>query len=151
MAIATPLCTSCQETELWKRAAGYGIPGVLADGFNVLDVYAKVKEAVDRARAGGGPTLIECRFLRLLGHFVADDQWYRDLKAVEKYWELDPLKRMKEFLERSGTCGADELAAVEEKAKKAVEDAVDYAMNKCADPVEETLYDDIYAHGERIV
>lgn len=150
MAIGTQLCCISKETDLYKRAIGYGIPGVLVDGFNVFEVYKAVKEAVDRARTGQGPTLIEARFLRLLGHFVADDQWYRDLDKVEPYWELDPLKRMREYLLSSKLLSENEILEIEEKTKKDVERSVEYAANECTEPGIETLYEDIYANGEEI-
>ena len=150
MAIGTELKCVAKETDLYKRAIGYGIPGALADGFNVFDVYKAVKEAVDRARSGCGPTLIEARFLRLLGHFVADDQWYRDLSKVEPYWGLDPIKRMREYLIESGLFKASEVTQVEEKAKNDVERSVAYASKECTEPSIDTLYEDIYANGEVI-
>lgn len=149
-AIATELCCISKETDLYKRAIGYGIPGVLVDGFNVFEVYKAVKQAVDRARAGNGPTLIEARFLRLLGHFVADDQWYRDLDAVEPYWGYEPIKRMKEYFLEKELVTEGQLTEIENRAKKEIEDSVDYAANECTEPSIDTLYDDIYAHGEII-
>ena len=150
LAIATELSCISKETGLYKRAIGYGIPGVLADGFNVFDVYKAVKEAVDRARSGKGPTLIEARFLRLLGHFVADDQWYRDLNAVEPYWDYEPIKRMKEYFLEKKLVAKDKLTKIENRAKKEIEDSVNYAANECTEPSIDTLYDDIFANGEII-
>lgn len=151
MAIGTELRCISKETDLYKRAIGYGIPGVLVDGFNVFEVYKAVKEAVDRARSGGGPTLIEARFLRLLGHFVADDQWYRDLTKVEPYWELDPLKRMREYLVQSKLLEESEVAQIEEQAKSDVDRSIVYASSECTEPSIDTLYEDIYANGEVII
>ena len=150
LAIATELSSISKETDLYKRAIGYGIPGVLTDGFNVFDVYKAVKEAVDRARSGNGPTLIEARYLRLLGHFVADDQWYRDLKAVEPYWDYEPIKRMKEYFLGGKLVSKEKLTKIENRAKKEIEDSVNYAANECTEPSIDTLYDDIYANGEKI-
>ncbi len=151
MAIATCINTVACETDLYKRAAGYGIPGVLADGFNVFDVYSKVREAVERARNGGGPTLIECRFLRLLGHFVADDQWYRDLEAVKPYWELDPILRLKEYMVENKLAAAEEMDNINEQAIAAVAESIRYTEEDCSEPPAETLYEDLYANGEIIV
>ncbi len=150
MAIATCLNRVACETELYKRAVGYGIPGVLVDGFNILDVYEAVKEAVDRARIGGGPTLIECRFLRLLGHFVGDDQWYRNLDDVKPYWENCPIKRLKAYMAESGIASAEELEAINEKAVADVAEAIRYTEEDCTEPPAETLYEDLYANGEII-
>jgi pyruvate dehydrogenase E1 component alpha subunit len=150
MAIATDICCVSRETDLYKRAEGYGIPGVLADGFNPFAVYDAVKTAVEYARSGRGPSLIEARFLRLLGHFVADDQWYRDLKKVEPYWDLDPMVRMRAYFLERGLADEGRLVAIEERAKRDIEDAVRYAEKECTEPSMDTLYTDIYAHGEII-
>jgi len=150
MAIGTKLSCVSKETELYKRAEAYGIPGVLVDGFNVFDVYQAVAQAVERARAGGGPTLIEARFLRLLGHFVADDQWYRDMDEVNKYWELDPIVRMREYFINNGILSVEELDMIEQEAAKTIDDAIIYAKEECTDPPVSTLYTDLYANGEII-
>ena len=151
MAIGTELHCVSKETDLYKRALGYGIPGMLVDGFNVFEVYQAVREAVEWARSGKGPTLIEARFLRLLGHFVADDQWYRDMTKVEPYWEMDPLKRMREYFALNKVIDEAEVAGIEEKAKAAIDRAVEYASTECTEPGIDTLYEDIYAHGEVII
>ena len=149
-AIATELNWVCKETGLYKRAAGYGIEGVQADGFNVFEVYSAVRDAVKKARQGGGPTLIEARFMRILGHFVADDQWYRDKDEANMFWEADPIKRMKEYFLREGRLTAEEAGALQQSAIEEVADAVRYAQNECTEPPADTLYDDIYADGEII-
>jgi len=150
MAIGTALDCATKETDLYRRALGYGIPGVLVDGFNVLEVYEAAKEAVERARSGGGPTLIEARFMRLLGHFVADDQWYRDLSKVEPYWDMDPVKRMKDFLSLNKFLPEAEIERLADEARALVESAITYAAQDCTEPPLDSLYRDVYAHGEVI-
>ena len=150
MAIGTKLSSVSKETDLYKRAVGYGIPGVLVDGFNVFDVYRAVREAVDRARSGQGPTLIEARFLRLLGHFVADDQWYRDLNEVKLYWELDPIVRMKDYFISGKLLAEEEIKAIEDEARAQIAEAIRYASEDCTEPPISTLYEDIYANSEVI-
>ena len=149
-AIATEIGWVAKETDLYKRAAGYGIEGVQIDGFNVFEVYKAVKKAVEKARSGGGPTLIEARFIRLLGHFVADDQWYRDLDAAQVFWEYEPVKRMKEYFIANGLLSEKEVDEIQQDAVAEIADAIDYAQNKCTEPPLDTLYDDIYADGEII-
>lgn len=149
-AIATKLQWVTKEHELYKRAVGYGIEGIQVDGFNVFDVYNTVKKAVDKARSGGGPTLIEARFIRIPGHFVADDQAYRNQQEIRDCWSADPIERMKDYLVESGTMAKEEVDAVERKAKADVEDTIEYARHQCTEPPLDTLYDDIYAHGEVI-
>ncbi len=150
MAIATNIGCVTKETDLCKRAIGYGIPGVQVDGFNCLAVYTAVKAAADRARSGNGPTLVECKFMRLEGHFVADDQWYRDMKKVKPYWQLDPIKRMRAYLLEHGIADEDTLSGLEKKAVDAVSDAIKYASEECTDPPEDALYDGLYANNEVI-
>ncbi len=149
-AIATEIGWVAKETDLYKRAAGYGIEGVQIDGFNVFEVYKAVKKAVEKARSGGGPTLIEARFIRLLGHFVADDQWYRDLDAAQVFWEYEPVKRMKEYFIANGLLSEKEVDEIQQDAVAEIADAIDYAQNECTEPPLDTLYDDIYADGEII-
>jgi TPP-dependent pyruvate/acetoin dehydrogenase alpha subunit len=150
MAIGTKLSAVSRETDLYKRAVGYGIPGVLVDGFNIFDVYQAVKKAVARARSGKGPTLIEARFLRLLGHFVADDQWYRDPNEIKPYWELDPLLRMKDYFISNKLLSEDEIRSIEDDAAAQIGKAIRYASEDCTEPPVTTLYEDLYANNEVI-
>ncbi len=150
-AIATKLEWVTKEQDLYKRAIGYGIEGVQVDGFNVFDVYSAVKKAVDKARKGGGPTLIEARYLRILGHFVADDQAYRDQDEISDCWTADPVERLKEYLVDSETFTQAKVDKIEQAAKDEIEAAVEYARNECTEPPADTLYDDIYANGEVII
>ncbi|HXF37778.1 MAG TPA: pyruvate dehydrogenase (acetyl-transferring) E1 component subunit alpha [Actinomycetota bacterium] len=105
--------------EIWRRAEGYGFPGVRVDGNDVLAVHAATRAAVARARSGGGPTLIEAMTYRLGPHSTADDpSRYRDPAEVERFAALDPIERYRAFLLRTGA--ADE-AFVELCAKEAEE------------------------------
>ena len=151
MAIGTEIKSVSKEVELYKRAVGYGIPGIQVDGFNVFAVYEAVKKAVSHARKGNGPSLIEAKFLRLLGHFVADDQWYRDLDSVEPFWKLDPTIRMKNYLLENKVATLIEIENINKDISQNIKDAVNYAANECTEPPLETLYDNIYADGEIII
>ena len=149
-AIATEIGWVAKETDLYKRAVGYGIEGVQIDGFNVFEVYKAVKKAVEKAKNGGGPTLIEARFIRLLGHFVADDQWYRDLDAAQVFGEYEPVKRMREYFIAEGLLTEKQVDEIQQSAIDEIADAINYAQNECTEPPADTLYDDIYADGEII-
>jgi len=151
LAIATDVTKVTGEPDLYKRAAGYGIPGVQVDGFNVFEVYKAVSQAAERARSGQGPTLIEARFTRLLGHFVADDQWYRDLTEVEPLWAYEPITRMREYLIAAQGVSKDKTDEIEKKAVDEVAGAVAYAENECTQPPLNAIYDDLYANGEMIL
>ena len=149
-AIATTIQEISGQPDIYLRAPAYGIPGVLVDGFNVFAVYEAVKTAAERARGGEGPTLIEARTLRLLGHFVADDQWYRDLKEVEPFWEIEPIKRMRTHFLVHELIDEETLQSIEDTVRQEVEDAIRYVNEECTEPPGNIHYDDVYAHGEVI-
>lgn len=148
-AIATEISRVVKETDLYKRGIGYGVPSFQCDGFNVYDIYETSKAAVERARAGEGPTVIEAKYLRILGHHATDDNWYRDMSKVEPYWELDPIKRMREFMLANKIAKKSELDAIEEECANAVEASIEFAENG-TEPALDSLYDDLYANGEII-
>jgi pyruvate dehydrogenase E1 component alpha subunit len=149
-AVATPVERVVKELDIYKRAQGYGIPGVRVDGFNPFAVYEATKEAVERARGGEGPTLIEAYFVRLIGHFVADDQWYRDLDPVKEFWKIEPVPRMREYLLENKIATQTKLKEIEKGVVEEVEEAIRYADTECHEPDANTLYEDIYAAGEII-
>src|SRR5439155_6947456 len=89
--------------EIWRRAEGYGFPGVRVDGNDVLAVYAATRAALDRARRGDGPTLIEAMTYRIGAHSTADDaSRYREDVDVERARALDPISRFQTWLLASG-------------------------------------------------
>ena len=88
--------------------------------------------------------------MRILGHFVADDQWYRDIAEAELYQELDPIKRMKQYFLEENVLPEKDMTEMEAQAAKVVERSIAYASNECTEPSIDTLYEDIYANGEVI-
>jgi len=148
-AIATEIDRVVRETDLYKRGIGYGVPGVQCDGFNVYDVFETARQAVVRARRGEGPTVIECKFLRVQGHHVTDDDWYRELSDVEPFWALDPITRMRDFMLEKGIASEERLTAVEAECQKAVADSIAYA-EAGHEPAPDSIYDYVYANGEVI-
>ena len=126
------------------RAAAYNVPGVTVDGFNVFEVYKAAKQAVDRARAGEGPTILEAKFFRYKGHFVADDQRYRDIEKAERWQALDPNVRLREYLIESGVASEEVCLAAEEEARKKVEAAIEFGIQG-TEPAPETLFEGLYA------
>ena len=109
------------------RAAAYGIPGVLVRDNDVMAVYEAAGEAVARARRGEGPTLIEVKTDRLLGHFQGDPQVYRPPGEVEQLRQRDAIRRFEAYLIESHVLAPDGIAAVWSEATSEVDEAVDFA------------------------
>ncbi|MEM3694943.1 MAG: pyruvate dehydrogenase (acetyl-transferring) E1 component subunit alpha [Candidatus Bathyarchaeia archaeon] len=126
------------------RAAAYGIPGVVVDGNDVLAVYEAAQKAVERARKGGGPTLIECKTYRHKGHSRVDPARYRPKEEVEEWLAKDPIKRFKERLLQDGVLTAEEIRKIEEDVAAEIEEAVRFAMESPYPAPEEAL-EDVYA------
>jgi 2-oxoisovalerate dehydrogenase E1 component alpha subunit len=106
---------------IWRRAEGYGFPGVLVDGNDVLGVYSVTKEAADRARSDHVPTLIEALTYRIGAHTTADDATrYRSADEVDEWSRRDPVKRYQRFLERESLADEVFVAGVDEEADRFV-------------------------------
>ena len=130
----------------YQRAAGYGIPGVLVNGNDVLEVYAAAKKAVERARRGEGPTLIECDTYRFRGHHEGDEQTYRTREEVNAVRENnDCITRMQKLLfDELGWTEEDDAAlirSVDDEIAAAVEFGMKGAPMKVED-MEKNLYVD---------
>lgn len=121
------------------RAAAYGIPGVVADGNDVLAVYEAAHEAVDRARKGKGPTLIECKTYRHKGHSRFDPATYRPKEEVEKWMKRDPIAQFKARLIEMKTLTEEETNKIEQEVAATVEDAVKFAVESPHPAPEEAL------------
>jgi acetoin:2,6-dichlorophenolindophenol oxidoreductase subunit alpha len=143
-AISMPYEQAVGNPSVADRAVGYGIPGVTVDGFNAIAVHDAVAEAAERARAGGGPTLIEARFYRYIGHFVADDEAYRDPECNERWQRFDPIERMAGFLLESGVADQAWLDEADETALARVEDAIAFAK-AAPEPELDSLYEGLYS------
>jgi len=129
------------------RAAAYGIPGVTVDGNDVLAVYEAASEAVNRARQGGGPTLIECKTYRQKGHSRFDPATYRPRDEVEEWLKKDPIPRFKTKLIQMGALKEGEDEKLRREAAAAVEEAVKFAMESPFPQPEEAL-EDVYVEEE---
>ncbi|MEM3640839.1 MAG: pyruvate dehydrogenase (acetyl-transferring) E1 component subunit alpha [Candidatus Bathyarchaeia archaeon] len=127
-----------------ERASAYGIPGVVVDGNDVLAVYEVAVKAVERARKGEGPTLIECKTYRHRGHSRVDPARYRPKEEVEAWLAKDPIKRFKDRLLQTGTLTEAELRQIEGEASAKVDEAVKFALESPYPAPEEAL-EDVYA------
>src|SRR5437763_94517 len=146
-AISVPTAKQTASESIAVKADAYGFPGVKVDGNDAVAVYGAVKEAVDRARNGGGPTLVECETYRIGAHSSSDDPTrYRDEREVERWKKRDPLELMRSRLQAWGMWTAqkeDELRAqVLEQVNAAIAEA-----EKKPDPPRESLFDDVYANA----
>jgi pyruvate dehydrogenase E1 component alpha subunit len=117
-AISTPLEAQTRAESLAAKAVGYGIPGVTVDGLDVLAVYSAARDAVERARSGGGPTLVECVHYRAAPHATADDPGaYIDLERVEKERANECLGRFERLLLDAGVLTEERAAAARKDAE----------------------------------
>jgi pyruvate dehydrogenase E1 component alpha subunit len=126
------------------RAVAYGIPGVTVDGNDVLAVFEASQKAVDRARGGAGPTLIECKTYRHKGHSRVDPAKYRPKEEVEQWLARDPIKRFKQVLLQNSDFSQSEVQEIEEKVAADIEEAVKFAVQSPYPAPEEAL-EDVYA------
>jgi pyruvate dehydrogenase E1 component alpha subunit len=126
------------------RAVAYGIPGVVVDGNDVLAVYEATQKAVERARKGEGPTLIECKTYRHKGHSRVDPAKYRPKEEVEEWLAKDPIKRFKEKLLQTNTLTESEIQQIEKEVSDEIEEAVKFAIESPYPAPEEAL-EDVYA------
>ncbi len=142
--ISCPQSKSMAITDIADRAAGYDMPGVVIDGNDVLAVYEAVTMAVERARKGQGPSLIECKTYRWRGHFEGDACVYRSEKELEEWKAKDPIPRFAKKLVESGTATQAELDAITASVAAEIEAAVKFAEDSPF-PKPEDLLEDVYA------
>jgi 2-oxoisovalerate dehydrogenase E1 component alpha subunit len=144
-AISVPVEKELSVRDVASRASGYGIPGVVVDGTDVLACYAAAREAVDRARSGEGPTLIEAKVTRLTAHSSDDQQTkYRSAEELASEKERDPLPRFREQLVSAGLLTPEVEGQLTAEIKGAVDDATSYAESQ-PDPDPATAMRWVYA------
>jgi TPP-dependent pyruvate/acetoin dehydrogenase alpha subunit len=145
--ISVPLWQSTSVEKISVRSVGYDMAGVTVDGNDAYAVYDETQKAIERARSGGGPTLIECITYRHLGHWTGDPQPYRSREAVEDWKEnRDPIRMMRERLVADGDFTAEELDGIERAAFQEAEDAAQYALDS-PDPDPAQVLDDVFYTG----
>lgn len=127
-----------------RRAEGYGMPGVLVDGEDVLQVREAARQAVARARAGEGPTLIECRTYRWFGHYAGDPQKYRRPDDLDRSRNVDCIANLEKLIVESDLADRGQLDAVNERLRAEIDEAIAYAEASPA-AVTGQFLDDVYA------
>jgi pyruvate dehydrogenase E1 component alpha subunit len=130
--------------DIAERADSYGFPGVVVDGNDVFAVHRATKEAVDRARSGGGPTLIEAKTYRWRGHSRSDRNLYRTQEEIEEWKQRDPIVRMEQRLHERGLMDTQACATLRQDAYDEVAVAVEFARTS-PDPDPAHLEDEVYA------
>ncbi|MDQ2816741.1 MAG: thiamine pyrophosphate-dependent dehydrogenase E1 component subunit alpha [Candidatus Eremiobacteraeota bacterium] len=146
-AISVPQRLQMAVRNVADRAAAYGIPGVLCDGTDVIATYGTVREAVDRARRGDGPTLVEAKCYRAMSHTSDDNQLtYRTADEIEALKVRDPIPKFEAWLKEKGVLEDDAVASLLARAKAEVDEATDWAEEQ-PPPGEEDLYTHVYASG----
>jgi len=149
-AASTPFSTAFKIESIAERACAYGLPGVTVDGNDVLAVYTATAEAVQHARLGEGPTLIECLTYRQCGHSRSDPRTYRS-KEEEKEWEVrDPIVNFRKFLVENGHAGAAQVAAqieaINEEVENRILSAISFAESS-PEPEPADTYSDVFTGG----
>ena len=146
-AISVPVETSTSVKDISVRAKGYDIPGVTVDGNDVLAIYDAAEKAVKRAKAGKGPTLIECKTYRWKGHWTGDPEVYRTREQVAQWVEKCPIKRLRKYMLDENIATEKELDDIEAKAQADVEEAAQFALNS-PEPDPAHVLDDVFYEGE---
>ncbi len=139
----TPMSMSTGVEYISERAAAYGMPGVTVNGNDPVAMWHAAGEAIARARAGEGPTLIEARTYRFYGHLMGDAMEYMPKEERKAAMAADPVPAFRAWLLENGHATEAQLAEIEDKIVAMVDDAVEFAMNS-PEPSLDELYTDVY-------
>ncbi|MUK87523.1 pyruvate dehydrogenase [Ornithinibacillus sp. L9] len=142
--MSSPVKEMVNVDNLATRAQAYGIPGVVADGNDMIEMMNVTDEAIKRARRGEGPTFIEAKTYRWKGHSKSDTKKYRTLEEEKEWMRKDPIKRFKNDLMKAGFLTKEKAEKLQEEAKKVIEDAVKFA-DESPMPTLDDLLTDVYA------
>ena len=126
-AYSTPLYQQMAVADIAERGEGHGVPSTIVDGNDVEAVYSATKTAVDRARNGGGPSLIECKTMRMLGHAIHDGAEYVPRELLEEWEARDPVTALEKVLTDRRIADPPDLAEIENRCRVVVDDAVEFA------------------------
>ncbi len=148
-AYSTPTYLEYGVAHIADRAAAYGFDGVVVDGTDVLAVYREAKRAIEKAREGGGPTLIESITLRMEGHAVHDDAFYVPKEMFEEWARRDPIERFRTWLRDNASMTDDEEAELSSGVKRLLKEALERAEGSPL-PGPETLLDGVFAASDEL-
>jgi TPP-dependent pyruvate/acetoin dehydrogenase alpha subunit len=146
-AYSTPTHLEYATEHVADRAQAYGFEGVVVDGTDVLAVYREARRAIEKARAGGGPTLIECVTLRMEGHAVHDDAFYVPKVMFERWAESDPIERYRDWLRQHADMTDEEEDHISSGVKKLLNESLERA-EASPQPDPSDLLEGVYASPE---
>jgi pyruvate dehydrogenase E1 component alpha subunit len=135
------------EPEIYKKAHAFGMPGVEVDGMDVMAVRTAAQEAIARARAGVGPTLIEALTYRFRGHSLADPDELRNQEEKEFWFSRDPIQRFAAYLTEHNLADKEKLKAIDDQIQEIINDAVEFA-EKSPEPDPSELRRFVFAEDE---
>ena len=141
--MSVPFCNTSAMLDIADRACAYGMKGAVVDGMDVLAVRRAVAEAVERARTGNGPTLIEAKTYRYYGHSRSDPRAYRTKQEEQEWHDLDAIETFVQRLVESGVCTQDEIDALEARLEEQIDAAQEFALSSPfpdPDELEEFVY-----------
>ncbi|MCL4369969.1 MAG: thiamine pyrophosphate-dependent dehydrogenase E1 component subunit alpha [Chloroflexi bacterium] len=140
-AITTRITSATAIEDLAIRASSYGMEGVIVDGNDVLAVRRVVGEKVAKARAGGGPTLVECKTYRWFGHVATDPGLYRGIEEIEIWKAKDPIARFRKDLVARGVLTDEQAEAIDQEAAREIEEAIEFGMQSPEPDLDQLLVD----------
>ena len=143
-AMGTSVERTANHSDIWKLGLSYEMPCAPVDGMNPVAVAESVKEAVDRARKGDGPTFLEMKTYRYKGHSMSDAQKYRTKDEVAEYQKIDPITKVLDMIKKNKWATDQEIQAIQDQVKATVKGAVDYAESSPF-PSNDSLYQNVYA------
>ena len=143
-AMGTSVERTANHSDIWKLGLSYEMPCAPVDGMDPVAVAESVKEAVDRARKGDGPTFLEMKTYRYKGHSMSDAQKYRTKDEVAEYQKIDPITKVLDMIKKNKWATDQEIQAIQDQIKATVKEAVDYAESSPF-PSNDSLYQNVYA------
>jgi TPP-dependent pyruvate/acetoin dehydrogenase alpha subunit len=143
--MSVPFSRACAVENVAERAPAYNMPGEVVDGMRVLEVKRAVAKAVERARRGEGPTLIEAKTYRYRGHSRSDPRKYRTKEEEQHYWDRCPIRQLRMLLEREGVMSAEESERLQAEVDGEMVEAERFALDESPYPDPSELTEDVYA------
>lgn len=143
-AMGTSVARSSNHSDIWKLGLSYDMPSAPVDGMDPVAVVEALKEAVDRARKGNGPTFLEMKTYRYKGHSMSDAQKYRTKDEIAEYQKIDPINKILDLIKKKKWASEKEIQAIQDQTKAIVKEAVDFAESSPF-PSDDSLHQNVYA------